>query len=63
MLSWSIINHETLIYSHDAAKISESTLWYNSDIRIMNKPFLYAKAHKAGLTQVGPIILHRRWLN
>ena len=52
LLSWSAINHESLIYSQEVNKIAESYLRHNSDIRINNIPFLFKDAYNAGLTQV-----------
>ena len=54
LVSWSQLNYcESVI---DQSEIAHQRIWYNSHIKINNRPFLFKKAHQAGLRQVSQLI-------
>ena len=55
LISWSKINYDSKLHSQESLEIAEQYLWYNSDIRINNIPFIFAKAYHSGLNTVGQL--------
>ncbi len=51
--AWCRINFKSPI---NLAEIKNTLLWYNSEIRINNKPVFYKKCHSKGMTYVKDII-------
>ncbi len=53
LFSWCTVNYKTPINFED---IRNTTIWYNSEIRIKNKPIFYKKCHNSGMTYIKDIL-------
>ena len=53
LLAWCKLNFEQPITLND---IQNTTIWYNSDIRVANKPIFYAKCYNAGIIYISDIV-------
>ena len=53
LIAWCSINFKSPV---NLDEIENTILWYNSDIRIQNKPIFYKKCYKNGITFVKDIL-------
>ena len=51
--SWAKYN---FIIPHDANTISQQVIWFNSHLRIANKPFFFKKAFQNGVIRIKDIL-------
>jgi len=61
LLEWCKYNYKGIERFYSIVDILHQTIWFNSCIRIANKPILYTRWFNAGIKYIYNLVHHNRW--